>query len=145
MATDQKVEDVRKIPVEQFRPKPESMQEPDGFSTKVTALKRLGISMEEGQWSSSGPDEPHGHAFMWMACEESATSKGRFDVLTLEQWPRPTTPPRLAPARPAPALSAEKLSAGLLDVTLPIPQTGQLPFAGGQQGLTRVSPTEAGG
>uniref|UniRef100_A0A8B9J4K4 Potassium voltage-gated channel subfamily KQT member 1 n=1 Tax=Astyanax mexicanus TaxID=7994 RepID=A0A8B9J4K4_ASTMX len=44
---DQKVENILKILVEQFQPKPELLQKPS--HSRVTVMKRLGVSMDEGQ------------------------------------------------------------------------------------------------
>ncbi|KAJ8411179.1 hypothetical protein AAFF_G00171850 [Aldrovandia affinis] len=48
-AMDQKMEDALRILVEQFRPQQELLPRAAHVGSKVTVMKRLGISMDEGQ------------------------------------------------------------------------------------------------
>nr|XP_055048871.1 potassium voltage-gated channel subfamily KQT member 1 isoform X3 [Misgurnus anguillicaudatus] len=44
---DVKLENILKILVEHFQPKPELLQKPNQYSSRVTVMKRLGVSMDE--------------------------------------------------------------------------------------------------
>ncbi|XP_067292900.1 potassium voltage-gated channel subfamily KQT member 1 [Pseudorasbora parva] len=46
---DVKLENVLKILLEHFQPKPELLQKPSQYSSRVTVMKRLGVSMDESQ------------------------------------------------------------------------------------------------
>ncbi|XP_048014028.1 potassium voltage-gated channel subfamily KQT member 1 isoform X2 [Megalobrama amblycephala] len=46
---DVKVENILKILMEHFQPKPELLQKPNQYSSRVTVMKRLGVSMDESQ------------------------------------------------------------------------------------------------
>ncbi|RXN34855.1 potassium voltage-gated channel subfamily KQT member 1-like protein [Labeo rohita] len=46
---DVKLENVLKILMEHFQPKPELLQKPNQYSSRVTVMKRLGVSMDESQ------------------------------------------------------------------------------------------------
>ncbi|XP_058623297.1 potassium voltage-gated channel subfamily KQT member 1 isoform X1 [Onychostoma macrolepis] len=46
---DVKLENVLKILTEHFQPKPELLQKPSQYSSRVTVMKRLGVSMDESQ------------------------------------------------------------------------------------------------
>ncbi|KAG5274047.1 hypothetical protein AALO_G00158570 [Alosa alosa] len=45
---NQKMEDILKILVEHFKPKPELLQKPAHHSSRVTVMKHMGVSMDEG-------------------------------------------------------------------------------------------------
>lgn len=45
---NQKMEDILKILVEHFKPKPELLQKPAQYSSRVTVMKHMGVSMDEG-------------------------------------------------------------------------------------------------
>lgn len=45
---NQKMEDILKILVEHFKPKPELLQKPVHYSSRVTVMKHMGVSMDEG-------------------------------------------------------------------------------------------------
>lgn len=47
---DVKLENVLKILTEHFQPKPELLQKPSQCSSRITVMKRLGVSMDESQW-----------------------------------------------------------------------------------------------
>lgn len=46
---NQKMEDILKILVEQFKPKPELLHRPALCGSRVTVMKHMGVSMDEGQ------------------------------------------------------------------------------------------------
>ncbi|KAL1248106.1 hypothetical protein QQF64_023482 [Cirrhinus molitorella] len=46
---DMKLENVLKILMEHFQPKPEQLQKPSQYSSRITVMKRLGVSMDESQ------------------------------------------------------------------------------------------------
>uniref|UniRef100_A0A8C2KN02 Potassium voltage-gated channel subfamily KQT member 1 n=1 Tax=Cyprinus carpio TaxID=7962 RepID=A0A8C2KN02_CYPCA len=46
---DVKLENVLKILTEHFQPKPELLQKPSQYSSRVTVMKRLGVSMDDSQ------------------------------------------------------------------------------------------------
>lgn len=46
---DVKLENVLKILTEHFQPKPELLQKPSEYSSRVTVMKRLGVSMDDSQ------------------------------------------------------------------------------------------------
>ncbi|ROI37122.1 hypothetical protein DPX16_3060 [Anabarilius grahami] len=46
---DVKVENILKILMENFQPKPELLPKPNQYSSRVTVMKRLGVSMDESQ------------------------------------------------------------------------------------------------
>ncbi|XP_062403902.1 potassium voltage-gated channel subfamily KQT member 1 [Sardina pilchardus] len=45
---NQKMEDILTILVEHFKPKPELLQKPPHYSSRVTVMKHMGVSMDEG-------------------------------------------------------------------------------------------------